>query len=73
MVLNARLMRPCGFRAQIPEHAADDDQSAERHEYVESFAIKHPSDDRDQRNAHEVQRHHQRGIAGPEGIAEAVM
>ena len=37
------------------------------------LAVKRPADHRDQRNAHEIERHHQRGIAGAEGVAQAIM
>ena len=66
-------VRPCGLGAQIPQYAADDDQRAEQHENVEPLAVKRPADHRNQRNAHEVERNHQRGIAGAERVAETVV
>ena len=55
------------------KHAGDDDQGAEQHENVEPFAVKRPADHRDQRNAHEIERNHQRGIAGAEGVAQTIV
>ena len=50
-----------------------DEAGAREHEDVERLAIEPPAHHRDQRDAQEVERDHQGGVAGPECIGQAVM
>ena len=59
--------------SQVPEHARDNDQRAEKDEYVQRLAINCPADHGDQRDTHEIQGHHQCGIARAECIAQTIV
>src|SRR5262245_20194541 len=65
-----RRQRPAHLAMQIPQDAADDQTGAREHEYVERFAVEPPADDRDQRNAQEIERDHHAGVAGAKRVAQ---
>ena len=46
---------------------------AREHENIEQLAVEHPADQRDQRNAQEIERHHHGRVAGAEGLGQAVV
>ena len=55
--------------AQIPQHSDHDQAGTGKHVGIECLAVEPPSDQRDQRDAHEVERNHEGGIAAAFGYA----
>src|SRR5713101_8895248 len=59
------------FRPQIPKDSGDDYSRPDKNKGVERFGVEPPADQRDQRNAQEIERHHDGGVAVAERIGQA--
>src|SRR5262249_49494678 len=57
--------------AQVPQHAEHDQARSEKYINIERFAVEPPADQRDQRDAHEIQRYHEACIAAAKRLGEA--
>src|SRR5712691_12622602 len=64
---------PPSLAPQIPKHAGDDQAGADEDEGIERLVVEPPADHRDQRDAQEVERHHDARIAGLKGVGQAVV
>ena len=51
----------------------DDDSRADEHQQIEPLGVEHPADERDQRDAQEVERDHHDRVGDAQRVGEAIV